>query len=44
MTKYESAMKLMEERCGNGKDNVTALATISLALNAMGNPRPAVLS
>ncbi|MCL2811310.1 MAG: pyridoxamine 5'-phosphate oxidase family protein [Clostridia bacterium] len=43
MSKYENAMKLMEERCGNGnKDNLIALATIALAPNAAGNPRPAV--
>ncbi len=42
MTKYENAMKLMEERCGNGKEEIIALATISLSLNSAGNPRPAV--
>jgi len=42
MSKYENAMKLMEERCGNGKEEVIALATISLSSNAAGNPRPAV--
>ena len=42
MSKYENAMELMEERCGNGKEEVIALATISLAPNAAGNPRPAV--
>ncbi len=42
MSKFENAMKLMEERCGNGKDEVIALATISLSQNAYGNPRPAV--
>jgi hypothetical protein len=43
MSKYENAMKLMEERCGNGdKDNLIALATIALTPNAAGNPRPAV--
>ena len=42
MSKYENAMKLLEERCGNGKEEVIALATISLSPNAMGNPRPAV--
>lgn len=30
MTKYEKAMKLMDDFCGNGKDNLIALATISL--------------
>jgi len=42
MSKYEKAIKLMEERCGNDKENVIALATISLSPNAAGNPRPAV--
>ncbi len=42
MSKYENAMKLMEERCGNGKEEVIALATISLSPNAAGDPRPAV--
>lgn len=41
MNKYENAMKLMEERCGNAnKDNVIGLATIALSANAAGNPRP----
>lgn len=42
MSKYENAMKLMEERCGNGKEEVIALATISLSPSAAGNSRPAV--
>ncbi|BCJ99596.1 pyridoxamine 5'-phosphate oxidase family protein [Anaerocolumna chitinilytica] len=42
MNKYENAMKLMEERCGNGKEVVIALGTISLTPGASGNPRPAV--
>ncbi len=42
MNKYENAIKLMEEFCGNGKDNLIALATISLTPNAADNPRPAV--
>ena len=42
MSKYENAMKLMEDRCGNGKEEVIALATISLSLSTVGNPRPAV--
>jgi len=41
MSKYENVIKLMEERCGNGKEVVIALATISLSANAAGNPRPA---
>lgn len=42
MSKYENAMKLLDERCGNGKEVDIALATISLSSNASGNPRPAV--
>jgi len=42
MSKYENAIKLIEERCGNDKEVVIALATISLSPNATGNPRPAV--
>ena len=42
MSKYENAMKLLEERCGNDKEVVIALATISLSPNAAGNPCPAV--
>lgn len=42
MSKYENAMKLMEEVCGNGKEEIIALATISLTPNADGNPRPVV--
>lgn len=42
MSKYDDAIKIMEERCGNGKEEVIALATISLSPNANGNPRPAV--
>jgi len=42
MSKYENAIKIMEERCGNDKEVVIALATISLSPNAAGNPRPAV--
>lgn len=41
MSKYENAMKLMNERCGNEKEVLIALATISLAPDTDGNPRPA---
>lgn len=41
MSKYENAMKLMEERCGNNKEVIIALGTIALSKNADGNPRPA---
>ena len=42
MSKYDDAIKLMKECCGNGKEVIIALATISLSANAAGNPRPAV--
>ncbi|MDR7855171.1 pyridoxamine 5'-phosphate oxidase family protein [Tissierella sp.] len=42
MSKYENAIKLLEERCGNDKEEIIALATISLSPNDAGNPRPAV--
>ncbi len=42
MSKYDDAIKLMEERCGNDKEAIIGLATISLSTNAAGNPRPAV--
>lgn len=42
MNKYEEGIKILEERFGNGKDNVIALATISLEQGADGNPRPCV--
>ncbi len=42
MSKYENAMKLLTERCGNGdKESVLGLATISLTPGAAGQPRPA---
>lgn len=41
MSKYDKAMKLMEELCGNGKEETIALATIS-SPNVAGKPRPAV--
>ncbi len=42
MSKYENAMKLLEERCGNEKEEVIAIATISLSPNKEGSPRPVV--
>lgn len=42
MSKYDDAIKLMEECCGNGKEVIIALATISLSANTAGNPRPSV--
>ena len=42
MTRFEEGLQLIEERCGNGKDNVISLATIALEPNAEGSPRPYV--
>lgn len=40
MSKYEDGLKLIEERCGNGKDNIISLATIAMEPNAEGKSRP----
>lgn len=40
MSKYEEGFKLIEERCGNGKDNMISLATIAMEPNADGKSRP----
>lgn len=40
MSKYEEGLKLIEERCGNGKDNLLSLATIAMEPNADGKSRP----
>lgn len=42
MSKYEEGLKLIEERCGNGKDNIISLATIAMEPNADGKSRPYV--
>jgi hypothetical protein len=42
MSRYEEGLKLVEERCGNGKDNLISLSTIAMDANAEGNPRPYV--
>lgn len=39
MSRYEEGLKLIEENCGNGKDNVIALATI---VSVDGTPCPYV--
>ncbi|MGL6259414.1 pyridoxamine 5'-phosphate oxidase family protein [Vibrio sp. WXL103] len=41
MSKYDDAIKLMDECCGNGKEIIIALATISLEPGVEGKPRPA---
>lgn len=42
MSRYEEGLQIIEERCGNGKDNLISLATIAMESNADGNPRPYV--
>ena len=42
MSKYEEGLRILEERCGNGKDNTISLATIAMQPNADGSPRPYV--
>lgn len=42
MNRYEEGMKLIEESCGNKKDNVIALSTIATEPGADGFPRPSV--
>lgn len=42
MNKYEEGMKILNDKFGNGKDNVISLATISLENSENGNPRPCV--
>lgn len=40
MSKYERGLKIIEETCGNDKDNMISLATIAMEPNADGKPRP----
>ena len=42
MNKYEKGMTILEEKFGNNKDNIIALATIALEPNADGRVRPVV--
>ncbi len=42
MNRYEEGMKLIEESCGNKKDNTIALSTITTEPGADGFPRPGV--
>ena len=42
MNRYEEGMKLIEESCGNRKDNTIALSTIATGSGADGFPRPSV--
>ncbi|MGI6192130.1 MAG: pyridoxamine 5'-phosphate oxidase family protein, partial [Christensenellales bacterium] len=42
MSRFEEGLKIIEERCGNGKDNVISLATIAMEPGEGGRPRPFV--
>jgi hypothetical protein len=42
MSLYEEGLKLLEEKFGNGKDNVISLSTIAREPNADGSPQPVV--
>ncbi len=42
MDKYEEGIKILNEKFGNGKDNVISLATISLERSESGNVKPSV--
>ena len=42
MGKYEEGITLLEEKFGNGKDNMIAIATIAREPGESGNPRPVV--
>lgn len=42
MSRYQEGLKLIEERCGNSKDNTLSLATIDMETGENGRPRPFV--
>ncbi len=42
MNKYEEGMAILDEKFGNSKDNIIALATIAQQTNEDGKPRPVV--
>ena len=42
MSSYEEGLKLLEEKFGNGKDNVISLSTIAREPDADGNPQSVV--
>ena len=42
VSRYEEGLKLIEESCGNKKDNAIALSTIATEPSADGTPRPSV--
>ena len=42
MSIYEEGLKLLEEKFGNGKDNLISIATIAKEPGSEGKPRPVV--
>ena len=40
MNRYEEGLQIIRERCGGGKDNLIALATIALTEGPEAKPRP----
>ena len=42
MSEFQEGLRLIEEKFGNGKDNVISLATIAREASAEGNIRPVV--
>ena len=42
MSKYEKGMEILEEKFGNAKDNIIAIATIALEAGSNGKPCPIV--
>jgi hypothetical protein len=42
MNNYDEGFKLLDEKFGNGKDNIITLATIAREPSAAGTPRPVV--
>lgn len=42
MNDFDEGFALLEEKFGNGKDNILSLATIALEAGTDGSPRPVV--
>lgn len=42
MSNFKKGLKLLESKCGNNRDNVISLATVSTNLNDDGHPIPSV--
>ncbi|WP_200804816.1 hypothetical protein [Anaerorhabdus furcosa] len=42
MNRYDEGLELINKSCGNGKDNVISVATISTTLSGEGLPCPCV--